>query len=57
MRALLALVFLGLSACHVDAHEDRYSASILRWYDGDTPYVAIDMGLGIVLGEQPLRVL
>lgn len=39
------------------AHDDRYTAKVLRWYDGDTPYVEIDLGLGIVLGAQPLHVL
>lgn len=41
----------------VSAHENTYTATIERWYDGDTPTVTIDLGLGYQLTGQSLRLL
>lgn len=56
--AFLALcILLGFCAERAKAHGDRYLAVIERWYDGDTPTVTIDLGLGYQLTGQALRLL
>lgn len=52
MRLALASILVASSAL---AHEDRFPARVLSVYDGDTIRAQIELGLGVVLSNEQLR--